>query len=389
MALTPSVWEEGRKLPDPALPKLRVRTGRQYPVRFLVDVGQRNAIFVKRPLTPLTRVFAWADAFALAPEPGYDLVHSVNAVPLFTRRPYIVSFEDYLPRVPEDRPIPWLERWLRNRLLDDRCRAIIAISNYGVRQFMWQNRHFSRLDALAQKTSVVYPGVRPRRELPKKPSKSLKLLFVGADFMRKGGPAVLRAHERLRAESVPVETLIVSSLRWSPDDYIGPPCAEYVAKEKSRLAQDRIVHYPGLRNDDVLRLMEEADFFVFPTLHDTFGYVSLEAMAGGTPVIATATCAQPEVVEDGVSGFLLPFENDERIGKWAWTYRNDEPRYLEAYDRAVRTLGDRLAETLLACWQASADYERLSAGALERIRARFHRGIACAALERAYELCRD
>src|SRR5215211_2634611 len=89
--------------PGSGLPKLRVRCARDYKVPFNIEMGQRNATFVKRPLTPLRRLFDWADAIALLPEFDFDIVHSKNAVPLFTKRPYIITFESYLPRVPEDR----------------------------------------------------------------------------------------------------------------------------------------------------------------------------------------------------------------------------------------------------------------------------------------------
>jgi glycosyltransferase involved in cell wall biosynthesis len=49
-----------------------------------------------------------------------------------------------------------------------------------------------------------------------------------------------------------------------------------------------------------------ADIFVLPTRGDAFGIVFLEAMAHGTPVVASAVGGVPEVVEDGVTGVLAP-----------------------------------------------------------------------------------
>ncbi|MBI3321915.1 MAG: glycosyl transferase family 1, partial [Candidatus Omnitrophica bacterium] len=188
------------------LPRLRVRIERGYAGQFFMDLGQRNAVFVKRPLVPLRRLFSWADAFALLPEPDFDMIHSFNAIPILTRRPYIVTYEDYLPRVPEDRYIGWLERRLRNSLLEDRCVAVVAASEYARRQFHWQHRDWTGRAAVEQKTHRIYPAVPVTRTQPKQPSPSrLKLVFVGGDFMRKGGPAVLRTHERLARQGVPVE----------------------------------------------------------------------------------------------------------------------------------------------------------------------------------------
>ena len=368
--------------------KLRVRIGRSYNYNFTIDLGQRNASFIRRPLTPLKRYVSWGDAFAIVPDPGYDLVHSHDAVPLLTLgRPYVITFESYLPRVPADRPIPWLERRLRAALHRERCLALISQSEYAVRQFRWQNRRYERLPELLKKVQIVYPGVKLKRADPKGMSASLRLLFVGKDFMRKGGPALLRAHATL-SRDVPVETTVVSSLRWRPDDYIGPPSASYVETELRGLGQRGVTLFRGLPNDQVLELMLNSDFLVFPTLHDTFGYVSLEALSCGTPVITTRTCAQPEIVEHGVSGYLLPFENDDEVGKWPWIDTSSGDNYLAIYDATIARLTDALVERLRACWENRRSYECLSAGALERVRTRFDRDVVRGQLEDLYERCR-
>jgi glycosyltransferase involved in cell wall biosynthesis len=366
-----------------------VRTRNGYSVDFVIDLGQRNAEILRRPWSPLSRVFAWGDAFTVVPDPDHDLIHSLNGVPVLGRCPYVVTFEDYLPRLPEDRPVPFLERRLQRSLLSDRCRAIVAMSDYARRQFHHQSRDFAGRDQLAAKLEVLRPAVPVRRTVPKRPGDELRLVFVGRDFMRKGGPAVLRAHARLRARGIPVTTTVVSAMRWSADDYVGPPDAAYVARESATIAQEGVVHRPSLTNAEVLALVEEADYLVFPTLHDTFGYVSIEAMAGGTPVIATATCALPEVIVDGVSGMLLEIENDPIVGKWAWTYRTEDPGYLAAYDATIASLADQLVDRLADAWEHRADrYEAMSAAALQRVRDHFNPVTARDRLEALYELCR-
>jgi L-malate glycosyltransferase len=51
-------------------------------------------------------------------------------------------------------------------------------------------------------------------------------------------------------------------------------------------------------------LLPIADVFLLPSAHESFGLVALEAMSCGVPVIATSVGGMPEVIEDGVSGFL-------------------------------------------------------------------------------------
>lgn len=371
-----------------SLPPLRVRTGVGYALKYIILLEPRNARVFQRRFPPLHRLFRWGDAVALVPEPDCDLIHSFNAVPLLTRRPYLITFEDFMPRVPEDRHIPWLERHLQNQLCSPRCVAIVAMSEYARRQFLWQNRAFRGLSVLKDKLQVIYPAVALRRTQPKTLTDELRLIFVGNVHMRKGLPALLKAHRQLKARGVPVSTTIISGLKWDPQDYVGPPDRSYVEAQQRLLDQEGVSYHPFSPFDEVMRLMDEAHFLVFPTFHDTFGFVSLDALSCATPVLVTATCAQPEVIEEDRCGYLLPFENDASVGKWAWLYRNHDPGYLEAYDQTIDRLSAEIIRRLMLCWERRKDYERLSAGALQRVRDRFSPPEARDRVEALYERCR-
>jgi glycosyltransferase involved in cell wall biosynthesis len=55
-----------------------------------------------------------------------------------------------------------------------------------------------------------------------------------------------------------------------------------------------------------------ADLFIFPSLTETFGNVTLEALASGTPVLAFDCAAAKEVIEDELNGWLVPGEDAQR-----------------------------------------------------------------------------
>jgi glycosyltransferase involved in cell wall biosynthesis len=359
--------------------RLKVRTGRGYPYAFDVLLGQRNATFVTGSITPHTneriarRVpFLFRLQGVALIEPGYDLVHVKNAIPVAHNAPYVITFEDFLPRVPTDYYSPWLHRALFRALASPRCRRIIAESEYAVRQFGAQNAAMPAFASVRAKLEVLRPAIARRAERPKaRAGARPKLLFVGRDFIRKGGGAVVRAHEALKRAGLDPETIVVSGMRWNADDYVGPPDADYVTREIARLGASDIVQRGKLPPDEVARLMREADFLLLPTFHDTFGYVTLEAMASGTPVIATNTCALPEVIDDGVDGWLLPFENDQTVGRWTWLYRNADPGYLEAFDSTVERLGAAIANRVMRAMEPGFDYAAMSAAALAKIDSRF------------------
>src|SRR3979490_1079344 len=87
--------------------KKLVRVGRGHAIRYNILHGQRNADFISRPTNPLQRISKRLDSVSIA-GPGYDLIHNFNSIPLFTHCPFIITFEDYAPRLPEDRAIPFL-----------------------------------------------------------------------------------------------------------------------------------------------------------------------------------------------------------------------------------------------------------------------------------------
>jgi glycosyltransferase involved in cell wall biosynthesis len=272
-----------------------------------------------------------------------DIVHLWNQISV-GRGPWGVSFESGLPRVPRGRGY----RFLQGRLTSTTCRFVVGISSFARDSFLNDLPRDVRAE-IEPKTTVVYPYqhanastqiVAPAENEP------LKLIFVGGDFFRKGGEAVLRFVERFGSH-YNVQALVVSDVAsrdwaspWSYDE-------QYVASIRRRLEEEeRVAWISSLPNSEVLEAMKRSHVLLFPTLSDTFGYVSLEAMSCGLPVVATTVQAMPEVVDPSVGWTIeLPVGGDrywEGFIDEAWASHPDA--YEDAMDRIVRGLAQAVEE---------------------------------------------
>lgn len=97
---------------------------------------------------------------------------------------------------------------------------------------------------------------------------------------------------------------------------------EFIEKDVDPYFSSTIT-YEGVPNDtERLQLYQHAKALLFPThLEEQFGLVSVEAMSCGTPVIAYNHGANSEVIKDGVTGFIVDPDNEERIGKGTWVIK--------------------------------------------------------------------
>jgi glycosyltransferase involved in cell wall biosynthesis len=188
-----------------------------------------------------------------------------------------------------DRESPWLTRaFAYERGLYDRIDLIFSMSELVGRSF---------IDDFGQSPDkVVVAGAGPNIPVPARaPARGAdppRFLFVGKRFERKGGPTVLEAFRRLRAEREDAELEIVgpSDLRL---DLPGVTVHGRVAR--SDAGADR----------RLTALYERATAFVMPSVYEPLGVAIVEAMAWGLPCVAATAGAMPELVADGETGFLV------------------------------------------------------------------------------------
>lgn len=79
-----------------------------------------------------------------------------------------------------------------------------------------------------------------------------------------------------------------------------------------QLGVDGHVRFLGLRQD-IPRILALLDVFVLPSLSEGLSMAILEAMVAGKPVVATDVGGNPELVEDGATGYLVPSQNSQAL----------------------------------------------------------------------------
>ena len=99
--------------------------------------------------------------------------------------------------------------------------------------------------------------------------------------------------------------------------------------------------------------MAAHDVFVFPSLFEGFGLVLLEALAMGLPVITTAHTAGPDLIHEGVEGFIVPIRDSAAIAACLELLHCDRARLAEmsrqARCRAREFSWASYEDTLAAC----------------------------------------
>ncbi len=166
--------------------------------------------------------------------------------------------------------------------------------------------------ASADAITVVPYGVDLERFKPcptKRQSRTsrLRLLFVGRINQRKGVKYLLEALTLLRGS--PIDLTICG--RAVDDLQLFAPFRSQIEIRTS------------VSGEELVRAYQTADLFVFPSVGEGFGQVLLEALACGLPILSTTHTAAPDLIDDGVQGFIVePRRADLLADRIDWAVRN-------------------------------------------------------------------
>jgi glycosyltransferase involved in cell wall biosynthesis len=218
-----------------------------------------------------------------------------------------------------------VQRTLREYEEADR---IIVTSSFVRRTFVERGVH-------ASKVAVVPYGIDPTPavarvfRLPVAIARPPRVLFVGGCSLRKGIPYLVEAFRRI---DTPATLRLVGRTNEALFRRIGglPANVEAVGPQTGA---DLAAEYAA------------ADVFVLPSVEDGYGLVTNEAMAAGLPVVVSENAGSAEVVQDGVSGFVVPARDVDVLSRRLATLLGDAHLRMRMGAAARATAEERSWET--------------------------------------------
>lgn len=232
-----------------------------------------------------------------------DLVHSSRGLIVLNKRPWVMDIEyarSFIGAHHKALSNFGMQKKIYKYLSSEYCKKIMP---HCIAAAKSMNSVFGK--KLDDKTEVVYPAIRKAKKYKKPKEDSLNIFFYGRNrFFLKGGKETLEAISRLQKKYDVTLTMKADV----PKAY----------KEK----------YPNVNYEEIMlpkeqffkKVFSKADIFCFPSFMDTFGFVLLEAMSLGLPIVATDIFAMKEIVENNKGGFIIKspitWHNDRYLFKW-------------------------------------------------------------------------
>ncbi len=172
-----------------------------------------------------------------------------------------------------------------------------------------------------------------------------KLLYLGGWEWRKGirylaqsFSLIAAAHPKVTLSLVGIGTSAEEAKKYFPADF-----------------HSRINVTPRVTVEETPKIYADHDIFLFPSLFESMSLVVPEAMASGLPVITTRTCGMPDIIHDGLNGYLVPIRDAQAVAQKTDTLlRNPDLRKtigINAQASAKNILWDKIADQAAAMFQ--------------------------------------
>ncbi|HNP69478.1 MAG TPA: glycosyltransferase family 4 protein [Kouleothrix sp.] len=251
---------------------------------------------------------AWETHKALRGQ-RFDALFSNASVGVFFSRtfrhiPTMIDFDStphqidqmaaYSTGSPDPKPVAQL-KWRLSQRMMEAAALLQAWSNWA------KDSAIRDYGADPNKVIVNPPGIKldfwkPAPERAERDaSQPRRILFVGGDFRRKGGPVLLEWFRHQAAGAYELHIVTREAVDTAPGVYV--------------------YHNMQPNSAELLKLYHQSDLFVLPSLGECFGIATVEAMGAGLPVITSDVGGVADIVDVGGNGFIVPSDNAAELGQ--------------------------------------------------------------------------
>lgn len=245
-------------------------------------------------------------------------------IPIFYRRPYIVTIHDLtLSFFPGHKMTKFYHRIayhiaIKNAVKKAKC--IIAVSKNTKKDLV------KHLKVPSEKIKVVYNGISDKFKIIKNTSclsPTLKkynitkkfLLYTGVWRNHKNLPRLIEAFKIIKNKfNLPLQLVITGK----PD----PSYPEVKSSAYNSNVKNDIIFTGLISEKELINLYNAADIYVFPSLYEGFGFPPLEAMKCGTPVATSFASSIPEICGEENAVFFDPYDVKDMANKITSLYKN-------------------------------------------------------------------
>ncbi|MBT6690048.1 glycosyltransferase family 4 protein [archaeon] len=214
-----------------------------------------------------------------------DLIHCAHCLSKNTDKPWVLDVESLWQLWISGRGKVGSRREVLRYLERDNCKKIIAWTEATRKDIV------NMFPEVRDKVEVVYYAMPEQKVKQRKKGEELVLFFSGRHFYSKGGLHATEVMDRLTKKYPNIGGAINGAI---PSEI------------KERYSGNRKLEFHGLMPyKDVLKLYRDADIFVYPGYSDSFGFVFMDAMAFGVPIVTVDGFARKEIVTERKTGFVI------------------------------------------------------------------------------------
>ena len=264
----------------------------------------------------------------------YDLIHCAHCLSKNKDKPWIADFEDFWQMwISGKEKKEGIEK-VRKILLEENCKKIIPWTKFS------KNEILNIFPELKKKIEIVYPAV-PVKKFIRKKRRELTIIYAARYFWLKGGLVALEVLRKVKQKYPNIKIIFISDV---PD--------------KIKKKYPTITFRELMPQKELFENMKNSDIFFYPSFIDTFGFLLLEAMSFGLPLIALyhhwGTSSVKEIIENEKNGFIIE-------------YRKKDPEYYKI-NSEERNLINKLFEKIALLIENKKLREKMSMNCLKIIK---------------------